>query len=191
MTEHVPTPLDQARLLIGRGRLREADELLTARLKSRPASGDEFSGWIIVAAMRGAYDEAQRRLRVAQGVLRNIDWLPLEAEVLVMAREYGKAAALIAAAQAGRRDPAAAAALSEIAAESRIMKRLADEMAERDKPGLTSDFGVYAINLDENPDRWQRLSAQIGARRLRRVPGVPGRYLPDGVIPRFGRNVSA
>jgi len=45
------------------------------------------------------------------------------------------------------------------------------------------DYAVFAVNLDEQTERFRRLKAQFPADRhaLIRIPGVKGRYLPDAI----------
>jgi hypothetical protein len=63
---------------------------------------------------------------------------------------------------------------------SSIVARFA---AARLVPHAAPDFAAFAVNLDEHPERFRRLKAQLPPDRppLIRIPGVKGRYLPDAV----------
>ena len=59
--------------------------------------------------------------------------------------------------------------------------------AARQAPRGSPDYVVFAVNLDEQTERFRRLKAQFPSDRhaLIRIPGVKGRYLPDAVAARL------
>jgi GR25 family glycosyltransferase involved in LPS biosynthesis len=82
--------------------------------------------------------------------------------------------------------------LAELERELVQSRRYAERLAMRDEAGPWSPYEVFGINLDRDGERWQQLAAQFGVSgpALRRIPGVPGRYLPDSTVRRFGKRVS-
>jgi hypothetical protein len=189
LSDEIPLA-DRINSLIARGRLSEADALMSAKRMSASSPVSDFAEWINLAATRGDYTEANARLRAAQNAHGTVDWLPIAANLLTMQRRYQEALALIDTAKRMKREDNADSKLHMLTKYARSMKTLTEAIAERDTKDAASDFGIYAINLDENHDRWRRISLQVGPQRLRRIAGVPGRCLPDGIIPRFGNFVS-
>ena len=175
----------------GQGNLIDDDRHWGERVAGPAAGVAEFAGWIGAAIRRADLSEARERLARARGRWPAVDWTSLEVEILTMGRDYRKASVAIATALAAARNAPGAAFLAELKAEMDAMDAIATRIAGRDRQQSPNDLTVYAINLDENPDRWDRISRLTRPRPLRRVAGVPGRYLADGLMQRFGAQVSA
>src|SRR5690242_2071647 len=60
--------------------------------------------------------------------------------------------------------------------------------AARQRSRESPDYAVFAINLDEQGQRYEKLKAQfpLDLHVLIRIPGVKGRYLPDAAAARLG-----
>lgn len=169
--------------------LAESDRRLSEAVAVPGAGIQDFVSWILSAVRRGDHAEAGHRLKQARARWNTINWGPLEGEITMMARDYQRAAPLIAAALLTVRDPEDAAHLRELKVEADLMRKVAAGVRSREQHASVEDLGLYAINLDENPERWDRITRLTKPRTLRRVAGVPGRYLADGVIKRLGRHV--
>lgn len=169
--------------------LAEADLRLSYAIAAPDATIQDFVGWIFSAVRRGDHAEASRRLKHARSRWNAINWTPLEGEVLMMARDYQRAASLIATALLTVRDPQEAEHLKQLKHEAELMRRVAAGIRSRAVQESAEDLAVYAINLDENTERWDRITRLARPRALRRVGGVAGRYLADGVVKRMGAKV--
>lgn len=170
--------------------LAAADRSLSDAVAAPGAGIQDFIDWVLSALRRGDLAEAEQRLNRARARWNTTNWAPLESEVLMMGRDYQRAASLIAAALPTARDANEAALLKELKFEADLMRAIAARIKLHDKRAESDDLAVYAINLDENAERWERISRLVTPRSLHRIGGVPGRYLADGVVKRFGPQAS-
>lgn len=174
----------------GHESLAEADRRLSGAVAAPDASIQDFVGWILSAVRRGDHAEAGQRLKHARARWNTINWGPLEGEIVMMARDYQRAAPLIASALLTVRDPQEAAHLKELKAEAELMRKVVAGIRSREQHASIEDLAVYAINLDENTERWDRITRLARPRTLRRVAGVPGRCLANGLLKRLGSHVN-
>jgi hypothetical protein len=184
------SPRVQARSLFKQGAWSEADRVLSAAAAAPESSVQDTVEWVKSAALRGDFPETAQRLKHARSRWKTVNWAPLEGKTLLMSRDYGRASSLIVAALLTVRDPQEAAVLKDLKLESDLMKSVVARLSAAEQHAAPGDLGVYAINLDENVDRWDRISSLVRPRSLRRIAGVPGRCLADGIMVRFGPQVS-
>jgi hypothetical protein len=185
-----PTSSGQPPSSQGHVSLAEADRRLSDAVAAPGAGVQDFVDWILSAIRRGDLVEARLRLKRARARWGSMNWAPLEGEVMMMGRDYRRASSLIAAALLTTRDPREAALLKELKFEADLMGSVAARIKSLEQHADSDDLAIYAINLDENTERWDRISRLASPRPLRRVAGVPGRYLADGVLKRLGPQVS-
>ena len=93
---------------------------------------------------------------------------------LLMGRDCRRASSLIASALLMVRDPQEAVVFKDLKFESNLMNSIVARISAAEQRAAPGDLGVYAINLDENVDRWDRISSLVPPRSLRRIAGVPG-----------------
>ena len=152
-----------------------------------------YREWVRIASLRNLPKIAKERLSRAEALIPQSNWSLARALVHRRAREFREALIALERLRPLLTTDVQRQELAELERDLVQSQEYAEGLARRDEAGPRSPYEAFGINLDLDSDRWQQLTAQLGASApaLRRVPGVPGRYLPDVAVGRLGKRVSS
>ena len=179
--------------LLKSGQLGAADALISQAIAAGGRSEALYREWVRIASLRNLPKVAKERLTRAEALWPRPNWSLARALVHRRAREVRAALAALERWRPLLTTDRQRQELADLERELVQSQHYADGLARRDEAGPRISYEALGINLDLDGERWQQLAAQFGASdpALRRIPGVPGRYLPDAAVGRLGKRVSS
>lgn len=190
MSEH--KALAQYNAVLKSGQLGAADTVISQVIAAGGRAEALYREWVRIASLRNLPKIAKERLSRAEALFPQADWSLARALVHRRAREFREALVALERLRPHLTTDIQRQEFAELERELVQSRECADWLARRDEAGPRIPYETFGINLDLEGDRWQQLAEQFGASApaLRRVPGVPGQYLPDVAVSRFGKRVS-
>ena len=179
--------------LLKSGQLGAADDLISKSIAAGGRAESLYREWVRIASLRNLPKIAKERLSRAEALIPQSNWSLARALVHRRAREFREALIALERLRPLLTTDVQRQELAELERDLVQSQEFAEGFARRDEAGPRIPYEAFGINLDLDGDRWQQLTAQFGASApaLRRVPGVPGRYLPDVAVGRLGKRVSS
>jgi len=178
--------VQNARYLIKKGFFKQADELLTTRMKSNGAHLNEKFEWIRIALLTGAYGNAHSRIETVKNKPEHFGFTEIEIELLRRELKFQDALSKLDVLinQVG-----STAKYEELRRVIEACQNLETTLSKL--PSSELKYVCYCINLDEQDQKWERCLRVAGHSNLslNRVEGLRGTYLPNSILDRFGKNV--
>lgn len=181
-----PRSVVEATRLRERGRLREADGVLSEAVKAPDPAPVEYIDWVKIAVIQAHFEQAWERLARIEGVIPKGKWNLLKYSIFIESRDYDGAVSCL-----GELTEEFDAAVIERVNHFCTVLKAADTAFRRQRTAAT-DYMAICINLDEHEQKFARCLrvAKAANLQLKRVSALKGNTVPDGMFPMLGRNVS-
>jgi GR25 family glycosyltransferase involved in LPS biosynthesis len=187
MNGNDPESLRTAQLLLRKGLFREADEAIDSAVTGERADVSVKLFWLKIASLMGDHARALSRLETVKTSMPGAEFGEVEIDLLIQARSFAKAESACRA-MAQRRGGISAAIQERI----KLIETLsAIESCSSVGAGSGSEYVAYCINLDSQPQKWQRCECEGRQANisLNRISGLKGTSLPNAVVARLGDRV--